>query len=89
MGGDAEPHEIGRLANYVRKKSGSVKTAWYSGKARLPADFSLPDFDYIKLGAYVEHLGGLNAPTTNQRFYRIENGAMIDITSQFYKQWQT
>jgi anaerobic ribonucleoside-triphosphate reductase activating protein len=83
MGGDAEPHEVGRLAGYIRKKSGSVKVAWYSGRAGLPADFPLLNFDYVKLGAYVESLGGLNSATTNQRFYRIENGEMIDRTSCF------
>ncbi|MDR0738290.1 MAG: anaerobic ribonucleoside-triphosphate reductase activating protein [Prevotellaceae bacterium] len=85
MGGDAESHEVGRLADYIRKKSGSVKIAWYSGRADLPAGFSLQKFDYIKLGAYVEHLGGLNAPTTNQRFYHIEKGEMIDKTDRFHK----
>jgi anaerobic ribonucleoside-triphosphate reductase activating protein len=86
MGGDAEPNEVERLAGCIRKKSRSVKTAWYSGKAALPAGISLANFDYIKLGAYVEHLGGLSAPTTNQRFYRIEKGKMIDKTDSFHKQ---
>jgi hypothetical protein len=31
----------------------------------------------------VEHLGGLDKPDTNQRFYRIEKGEMIDETSGF------
>ncbi|MDR0682728.1 MAG: anaerobic ribonucleoside-triphosphate reductase activating protein [Dysgonamonadaceae bacterium] len=85
MGGDAEPHEVERLADYIRKKNDRIKTAWYSGRANLPADFSLVNFDYIKLGAYMEHLGGLNAPSTNQRFFRIEKGKMIDRTSRFWK----
>ncbi|MDR2384588.1 MAG: anaerobic ribonucleoside-triphosphate reductase activating protein [Tannerella sp.] len=85
MGGDAEPHEVSRLVAYIRKECGGIKTAWYSGKARLSADFSLLDFDYIKLGAYVERLGGLDSSTTNQRFYRIEKGEMIDSTNIFHK----
>jgi anaerobic ribonucleoside-triphosphate reductase activating protein len=86
MGGDAHPERVGQLAGFVRRTSGGkIKTGWYSGRAALPASMPLPDFDYIKLGAYVEHLGGLDAPTTNQRFYRIENGAMLDMTERFYK----
>ncbi|MDR0694172.1 MAG: anaerobic ribonucleoside-triphosphate reductase activating protein [Prevotellaceae bacterium] len=84
MGGDADPHEVARLTAFIRKKSSYLKTAWYSGKAGLPADFSLRNFDYIKLGAYVEHLGGLSTPTTNQRFYRIEKGKMTDKTDGFW-----
>jgi anaerobic ribonucleoside-triphosphate reductase activating protein len=85
MGGDAAPHEVARLAAFVRTSAaGKIKTGWYSGKAALPAGISLSHFDYIKLGAYVERLGGLNAPTTNQRFYRIENGAMIDRSDWFF-----
>ena len=30
--------------------------------------------DYLKLGPYDERLGGLDSPTTNQRFYRVERG---------------
>jgi anaerobic ribonucleoside-triphosphate reductase activating protein len=85
MGGDAEPREVGKLADFIRKKNGSVKTAWYSGRAALPAGISPSNFDYIKLGAYIKELGGLNAPSTNQRFYRIENGVMIDKTDGFRK----
>lgn len=85
MGGDAEPCEVSRLAGFVKRQKGAdIKTGWYSGKATLPACISLSNFDYIKLGAYAEHLGGLNKPATNQRFYRIENGEMIDETNRFH-----
>ena len=43
------------------------------------------NFDYIKLGPYIEQLGGLNSASTNQRFYRIQNNEMIDMTNIFYK----
>ena len=33
----------------------------------------LNQLDYIKLGPYVKELGGLDSPTTNQRFYRRES----------------
>ncbi|MDR0348538.1 MAG: anaerobic ribonucleoside-triphosphate reductase activating protein [Tannerella sp.] len=85
MGGDAEPHEVCRLAAFIRKESGNVKIGWYSGKDALPESISPMNFDYIKLGAYREDLGGLNVPATNQRFYCIENDGSIDKTDSFHK----
>ncbi|MDR3119106.1 MAG: anaerobic ribonucleoside-triphosphate reductase activating protein [Mediterranea sp.] len=86
MGGDASPKEVEALAGYVRNKTGGrMKTGWYSGKPALPKDCLLEHFDYIKLGPYIEHLGGLDSAATNQRLYRIDNGTMIDETSRFRK----
>lgn len=39
--------------------------------------------DYLKLGHYDERLGGLDSPTTNQRFFRIEAGKLFDQTYLF------
>jgi anaerobic ribonucleoside-triphosphate reductase activating protein len=83
MGGDNSPEEVLRLAKIVKKFD--KKTAWYSGKQNFPNNFALSFFSYIKLGPYVEHLGGLDSPSTNQRFYRIENDRIIDITQRFCK----
>jgi len=63
----------------------TYKTAWYSGNSKLYEN-AHHYFDYIKLGKYIKELGGLNSSTTNQRFYRIENERMIDMTYKFYKQ---
>ena len=81
MGGDSSPDDLFRLAKFARQFH--KKTAWYSGKSELYEN-ALPFFDFIKLGEYIEKLGGLNAPTTNQRFYKIENKSMIDMTEQFF-----
>lgn len=84
MGGDVAPLEVERLAAFISKATQSrIKIAWYSGKAHFPKECSLSNFNYVKLGAYIEQLGGLNSPRTNQRFYRIENGEMIDMTGYF------
>jgi anaerobic ribonucleoside-triphosphate reductase activating protein len=86
MGGDAKPDEVERLAEFLQKKTnGKIKTGWYSGKDNLPQNCSLQNFNYIKLGAYKQHLGGLSVPTTNQRFYRIEHGNMLDQTYLFWQ----
>lgn len=83
MGGDAEPMEVQRLASWLKTKG--VKIAWYSGRQFLPDNCKLCSFDYIKLGPYIEALGGLNQPTTNQRFYQIMDNEMVDITKVFYE----
>lgn len=83
MGGDASPVDINYLASKV--KNLGLKTCWYSGRPELPPDIKLCNFDYIKLGPYIASKGGLNKPSTNQRFYQIVNQQMIDITSKFNK----
>ena len=87
MGGDKEPWEIQRLAQFVKEKG--LKVAWYSGKQELHEDVHLANFDYVKLGPYVEELGPLTSPTTNQVMYKIDHLAdrpfVVDITSRFWK----
>ncbi len=76
MGGDAEPGEIEAMAGWVKEKYPDLKTAWYSGKEKPPQGFRTEVLDYIKLGPYIEALGGLKSPTTNQAIYRILDGRM-------------
>ncbi|MDR3704534.1 MAG: anaerobic ribonucleoside-triphosphate reductase activating protein [Paludibacteraceae bacterium] len=86
MGGDSEPKAIEGLSFFIRESTDNqIKTAWYSGKQRLPENCSLENFDYIKLGSYIEELGGLDSPSTNQHFYKIKDGRMIDKTELFTK----
>lgn len=87
MGGDKEPWEIQRLAQFIREKG--LKVAWYSGKQELHEDIRLSNFDYVKLGPYIEELGPLTSHTTNQVMYKIDHLAdkpfVVDITSRFWK----
>lgn len=77
MGGDAEPYEVARLAAFL-KQTTTIKVGWYSGRSVLPSDFPVHHFQYIKLGPYIERLGPLSSPTTNQKLYRItDDGEMI------------
>ena len=79
MGGDAAPDEVARWAEYVRP----LKTAWYSGRTSFPREPRV--LDYLKLGPYIESLGGLKSPTTNQRLYKRVGDEWQDITSVFWK----
>ena len=85
MGGDAEPDKINTLASFIINHYGSIKVAWYSGRQELNNNIDLCNFDYIKLGPYKEEFGPLNSRTTNQRFYKVSDGELIDITSKFWK----
>ncbi|HKM11906.1 MAG TPA: anaerobic ribonucleoside-triphosphate reductase activating protein [Bacteroidales bacterium] len=81
MGGDATPEGLCKLAAFVRKKwNGAIKIAWYSGNNTLYNKEFTRFFNYIKLGEFIQTLGGLNKNTTNQRLYRINNDTMEDIT---------
>lgn len=96
MGGDSNPLSINTLAMIIRINKPNLKVAWYSGRQELSKDIDLRNFDYIKLGPYIEELGGLKSPTTNQRMYEVkmcrelyEDGNPVygleDITSLFWK----
>ena len=86
MGGDADPEGVASLSRYVRGRYPGMKTGWYSGRSRTGQPSVLDAFDYVKLGPYVETLGGLKHTTTNQRLYkRRDDGRMEDITSRFWR----
>lgn len=84
MGGDADPIEIVGLAKYIKMFYPGLKVAWYSGRQELPKHFNLEPFDLIKLGPYIEELGPLNSKTTNQRFYKVVDNKLEDITYKFW-----
>ena len=107
MGGDQAPEEVARLAAYITNHQSPItnhqsplRTAWYSGRPYHPEtfnadtsfNFQLSIFNFVKLGPYVEALGGLKSPKTNQRLYkRVGEGTpespfeWQDITSSFWK----
>ena len=89
LGGEHDIDTLTELFQYAYKK---VKTAWYCGLDMIPKDKLgiIQYLDYLKLGHYDHELGGLNSPTTNQRFYQIEHqgdGSYYehDITFKFKK----
>ena len=86
MGGDADPKGVNLLAQYIHEEYPLMKVAWYTGRLRIPSTVTKTDFDYIKVGPYIRHLGPLKSPTTNQRMYRQkEDGTFEDITYRFWK----
>ena len=85
MGGDCDPKGVDMLAQYIHEVHPEFKVAWYSGRVRVSSCVCKTDFDYIKIGPYLRHLGSLKKPTTNQRLYRqTDDGTFEDITSRFW-----
>jgi len=86
MGGDNDPMGVDMLAQYIHEEHPQYKVAWYSGRLRITSAINKADFDYIKIGPYIKHLGPLKQPTTNQRLYRQnDTGEFEDITSRFWR----
>ena len=86
MGGDSDPKGVNILAQYIHEEYPQFKVAWYSGKTVISAAVNRADFDYIKIGPFIRHLGPLKSPTTNQRLYRQnDQGEFEDITHRFWK----
>ena len=87
MGGDADPVGVNQLAQYIHETYPQFKVAWYSGRLRVSPAVNKADFDYLKIGPYIKHLGPLKSPTTNQRLYRLrDDGSFEDITYRFWRQ---
>ena len=77
MGGDGDKIGLYNLAKSVKVKFPGLKIGWYSGSSGIPPiihdtdimfDYNI--FDYMKIGPYINELGPLDSPTTNQRLYR-------------------
>ena len=82
MGGDAEPEIINMLGAVVQ--TNGLKSAWYSGRDKLPLEVCAQNFNFIKLGPFIKEKGPINKPTTNQRLYEITDKGMIDITHRLW-----
>lgn len=94
MGGDSDLPTLSTLSKVV--KNNCLKAAWYTGMMFTPkSDRPIcTNFDFIKVGSYVEKLGPLTSKTTNQKFYTrgylIKDGQtnpqhFYDTTYKFWK----
>ncbi|MBR6464956.1 MAG: anaerobic ribonucleoside-triphosphate reductase activating protein [Bacteroidales bacterium] len=79
MGGDQAPEQVNSLASFVKEKFPHLKTAWYSGFEDIHPAISISNFDFIKVGPYVEEKGGLRSATTNQKFYIVEQDGSLTL----------
>ena len=90
-GGEWQLERLLELIDIVKQHN--LKVCLYTGlmleevkqtKAKL-----LEVLDYIKVGRWIEKLGGLNKKTTNQRLYKIDiknnKSELTDINNKFYQ----
>jgi anaerobic ribonucleoside-triphosphate reductase activating protein len=83
MGGDQNPQELNELIDCVHLKG--LKVCLYTGRDDVPGE--IHNLNYLKIGHYVEECGGLDKPTTNQKFYVVyDDKDYFDITSLFRKE---
>ena len=82
MGGDSNPYVVNSLAAYIREEYKELKVAWYSGREKISDEIDKANFDFIKIGPYIEELGGLDKETTNQCMFEVKDGKLNDITKK-------
>ena len=85
MGGDRYYDDIAVLIMEFRRAYPELKFAMYSGRQEMNP-FLSKILDYYKVGPYIEEFGPLNQTTTNQHFYKKDNGEWKDITYKFQKE---
>lgn len=84
MGGDNFIGQLAELAKDIKYHYPNLKIAWYSGRSDLNDSGNsrikelMTYLDYVKIGPYVKQLGGLDSPSTNQKFYRIDKSPITE-----------
>jgi len=69
-GGEWDIEELDKMLVYIKAKG--LKTALYSGEELDYFDDNfVSHLDYLKVGKYIEELGGLSSKDTNQKLYEI------------------
>ena len=81
MGGEWHENELIEFLHYARTMG--LKTALYTGLDTISSQL-LNELTYVKTGPWIPALGGLDAPTTNQRFVQIDTGECLN--AAFHKQ---
>ena len=80
LGGEWKEDRLIELCKIVNRFG--MKRTLYTGSEDVSINLK-NNLDYLKIGPYVEELGGLSASTTNQKMYNLETGE--NITSIFWK----
>lgn len=75
MGGEWHEKE---LINYLKlAKSLNFTTCLYTGEEKVSAEI-LKELTWIKTGAWIKKLGGLNSKTTNQKFIEVQSNIILN-----------
>ena len=80
MGGEWVPDELEKMLQTVA--AAGLKTCLYTGLEReeleTVSDGIIPLLTYLKTGRWVMELGGLDSPTTNQKFTDLHTGEVLN-----------
>lgn len=83
MGGEWESDNLLKLLKLC--KNYKYKTTLYTGLDLSEVPSNLMEYlDYLKVGRWVEELGGLDKKTTNQKFYKLPE--LENLTYKFHKE---
>jgi anaerobic ribonucleoside-triphosphate reductase activating protein len=75
MGGDQCKEDLTYFLAWI--KTQELKTCLYTGATNV-SNKILNKLDFIKYGKYVEKLGGLESPGTNQMFLEVSTGKILN-----------
>lgn len=75
MGGEWYPHELN--AKLKIAIDCGLKTALYTGESDISQDI-MKNLTFLKTGKWIEELGGLNSPRTNQRFLNVKTNKNLN-----------
>jgi anaerobic ribonucleoside-triphosphate reductase activating protein len=83
MGGDQYKDDLIKYLEMAHEEG--FLTALYTGQNWVDYDI-MEQLDFLKVGPFIESLGGLADRTTNQRMYYRHNGELLDVTSSFWRE---
>lgn len=75
LGGEWFEKELINLLKVAKKHE--LKTCLYTGLSKIPNEIK-NHLDFLKTGRWVSKLGGLNSPTSNQRFIRLKDNTILN-----------
>ncbi len=75
FGGDWQPEALLAALQTVRRAG--LATCLYTGAEQVASSLRA-ELDYLKTGPWIAALGGLDAPTTNQRFWHLPSQTLLN-----------
>ena len=84
MGGDQNRQELKSLIDIVHFHN--LKCCLYTGSDIFSTEDIIDlQLDYVKVGGYIEEFGGLHSKNTNQKFFKVSDNKIEDITYRFQR----
>ena len=75
MGGEWHQKELISYLGFARKAG--YKTCLYTGETQIN-DKILKQLTWVKTGKWIQKRGGLNSPTTNQKFIEVQSNKLLN-----------